>query len=151
MTLRQVKRASDLHPKAAGPKPQAVVWSAIGDDTETKLSVVLLTKHGASVTVNKLDNNPTLKTQFTTTYPEQKKLPYIVVDGTAIGGFKELKLNPTYSLIKAPTPKAAPVKPTKFGNGSGITPIAEGQKAYNSIRAPKAPVVPKTLPEAPKK
>jgi hypothetical protein len=137
MTLRPVKRASDLHPKAAGPKPQAVVWSAMGDDRDTKLSVQLLTGKGASVTVNTLDHNPTLKTQFTTAYPTQKTLPYIVVDNVAIGGFKDLVNNPTYSM-KAPPKAAAPVvKPTKFGKGSGVTPIASGTTVRNSVAAPK--------------
>jgi hypothetical protein len=126
MTLRQVKRASDLHPKAVGPKPQAVIWSAIGDDRDTKLSVQLLTGKGASVTVNTLDHNPTLKTEFTTAYPTQKTLPYIIVDNVAIGGYKDLVNNPTYSM-KAPPKAAAPA----------VKSISTGTMVRSSISAPK--------------
>jgi glutaredoxin len=137
MTTRQVKRASDLHPKAAGPKPQAVIWSPMGDDRDTKLSVKLLTNKGAEVTVKNLDNNADLKTQFTTAYPTQKTLPYIVIDNIAVGGFKELCANSTYSMKAAPKAAAPVVKPTKFGLGSGVTPIASGTTVRNSVAAPK--------------
>jgi len=137
MTLRQVKRASDLHPKAAGPKPQAVIWSPMGNDKDTVLSAKLLASKGASVTINNMDNNPTLTTQFTTAYPQQKKLPYIVIDNVSIGGFKELCANSTYSMKAAPKAASPVVAPTKFGKGSGITPIAKGTKMVNAIAAPK--------------
>jgi hypothetical protein len=109
----------------------------MGNDRDTVLSVKLLTSKGAAVTVNTLDNNATLATEFSTAYPQQKKLPYIVIDNVAVGGFKELTADANYSM-KAPPKAAAPVvKPTKFGKGSGITPIAQGAKIVNSIAAPK--------------
>jgi hypothetical protein len=131
MTLRQVKRASDLTPKAAGPKPQAVVWSAIGDDRDTKLSVQLLSGKGASVTVNTLDHNPALKAQFTATFVTTGStativLPQIVVDGVKLGGFRDLVNNPTYSM-KAPPKAAAPA----------VKSISTGTMVRSSIAAPK--------------
>jgi hypothetical protein len=128
MTLRQVKRASDLHPKAAGPKPQAVIWSAIGDDRDTKLSVKLLTGKGADVTVNTLDHNPTLKAEFNATFVSTTTvaLPQIVVDGVKLGGFNDLINNPTYSM-KTPPKTAAPA----------IKSISTGTMARSSIAAPK--------------
>jgi hypothetical protein len=142
MTLRQVKRASDLHPQAAGPKPQAVVWSELGDDRDTKLSVKLLTSKGAAVTVNTLDNNPTLKSQFTATFVTTSStatiaLPQIVVDGVKLGGFRDLVNNPSYSLKSLPKAAAPIVKPTKFGLGSGVTPISSGTTIRSSVAAPK--------------
>jgi len=141
MTLRQVKRASDLHPKAAGPKPQAVVWSAIGDDRDTKLSVKLLTSKGAEVTVNTLDNNPAIQAQFTATFVTTGStatisLPQIVVDGVKIGGFAQLSTSTTYSMIAPPKAAAPVVKPTKFGLGSGVTPISSGTVIRSSVAAP---------------
>jgi hypothetical protein len=139
MTLRQVKRASDLHAHAAGPKPQAVVWSALGDDRDTKLSVKLLTSKAATVTVNTLDNNPTVKSQFTATFVSTTTvaLPQIVVDGVKIGGFRDLVNNSTYSMKAPPKAPAPVVAPTKFGKGSGITPISSGTVVRNSVAAPK--------------
>jgi len=139
MTLRQVKRASDLHPKAAGPKPQAVVWSAIGDDRDTKLSVKLLISKGAEVTVNTLDNNPTIQAQFTATFVSTTTvaLPQIVVDGVKIGGFAQLSTSTTYSMIAPPKAAAPVIKPTKFGLGNGVTPISSGTVVRSSVAAPK--------------
>ena len=94
-----------MHPQAAGPVSQAVVWSAIGDDRDTKLSVFLLKSKGVNVTVNTLDNNPTLQAEFTATFVSTTTvaLPQIVIDGTKIGGFKQLSTSEAF----AATPVAA--------------------------------------------
>jgi len=97
--ITQVKRAKDLHPRAEGPVSQAVVWSAIGDDRDTKLSVYLLKSKGANVTVKTLDNSPSLQAEFAATFVSTTTvaLPQIVIDGTKIGGFKQLSTSSAYA------------------------------------------------------